>query len=301
MFRRVLPVVCLLALATATDALAQGRQGGGGRGGPGGGRGGPGGGFSRTSSPSMLLGQDSVQKELQLTTQQVQAIKSISEQQRTAMSQTYQLDREERGEKMQQISKQTETMLGQVLSPQQQQRLLQISLQQQGTRAFERPDVVQGLGLTSEQLAQIQQIRDATSAEMAELFRKQMEEIRKAAEQKVVAVFTPEQQAKWNETRGTTFEGEIVPPSRFGPPRDRSPGEEANGGTRTRSADSSSATPGDRYNARGRSSATPKSTAMTPASKKPVKKPVKAPVKKPSSAKAKQRPTQPATDTPPGS
>ena len=189
----------------------------------------------------MLLGQESVQKELQLTPTQVQALNSISEKQRTAMSQAFQLDREERGDKIQQISKQTESMIGQVLSPQQQQRLMQISLQQQGTRAFERPDVVQGLGLTPEQLAQIQQIRDATSAEMAELFRKQMEEIRKAAEQKVVAVFTPEQQAKWNETRGANFEGEIIPPSRSGPPRDRSPGEEANRGSRSRSSGSPSA------------------------------------------------------------
>ncbi|HWC89599.1 MAG TPA: hypothetical protein VG433_08090 [Pirellulales bacterium] len=242
----------------------------------------------------MLLGQDSVQKELQLTSPQVQALKTISENQRTAMSQAYQLDREERGEKIQKINQQTETMIGNVLTPQQQQRLMQISLQQQGTRAFERPDVVQGLGLTPEQLTQIQQIRDATSAEMAELFRKQMEEIRKAAEQKVVAVFTPEQQAKWNETRGSTFEGEIVPPSRFGPPRDRSPGEEANRGSRSRSSDSPSASG-------GRQSATPKAGAMTPAGKKPVKKPVKTPVKKTPTAKTKQPPAQPATNPPPGS
>lgn len=295
MYRRVLLVVCLLASGTVTDALAQGRGGFGGD--RGGGRGGPGGGFSRTSSPAMLLGQDSVQKELQLTSQQVQAVKSISEQQRTAMSQAYQLDREERGEKIQKINQQTETMLGQVLSPQQQQRLMQISIQQQGTRAFERPDVVQGLGLTPEQLSQIQQIRDATSAEMAELFRKQMEEIRKAAEQKVVAVFTPEQQAKWNETRGTTFEGEIVQPSRFGPPRDRSPGEEANRTSRSGRSSSASSS-GDRSDTRSRASAIPKATAMTPAGKKPVKKPVKTPVKKSANAKAKQ-PATPATDTAP--
>lgn len=300
MFRRVLPVVCLLALGVGSDAVAQrggGDRGGDRGGGDRGGRGGPGGGFSRSSSPTMLLGQDSVQKELQLNSQQVQALKTIFEQQRTAMSQAFQLDREERGEKIQKISQQTETMIGNVLSPQQQQRLMQISLQQQGTRAFERPDVVQGLALTPEQLTQIQQIRDATSAEMAELFRKQMEEIRKAAEQKVVAVFTPEQQAKWNETRGTTFEGEIVPPSRFGPPRDRSPGEEANRGSRSRSSNSPSAS----GSAGGRQSATPKAGAMSPAGKKPVKKPVKTPVKKTPTAKAKQPPAASATDTPPGS
>jgi hypothetical protein len=248
----------------------------------------------------MLLGQESVQKELQLTPQQVQALTSISEQQRTSMQQAFQLDREERGDKIQQINKQAENMVGQVLSPQQQQRLMQISLQQQGTRAFERPEVVQGLGLTPEQLSQIQQIRDATNEEISALFRKQMEEVRKAAEKKVEAVFTPEQAAKWTDTRGATFEGEIVQPTRFGggPPRDRSPGEEANRASRSQSQSTTTPSIATNDSGAGRSSATPRSAAMSPAAKKPVKKPVtKAPAKK-TPVSSKKTPTTP---TPPNS
>src|ERR1041385_2004098 len=96
MLRRVLPVVCLLVLMTAVEAAAQGR-----RGGPGGGPGGPGGPGGFTRSPLTLLSQESVQKELQMTPQQVQAVTTISEQQRTAMGQAFQLDREERGARMQ--------------------------------------------------------------------------------------------------------------------------------------------------------------------------------------------------------
>src|SRR6185437_10360401 len=101
MLRRVLPVACLLVVFSAVDATAQGRRGGG----PGGGPGGPGGPGGFTRSPFTLLSQESVQKELQMTPQQVQAVTTINEQQRTAMGQAFQLDREERGTRMQEISK----------------------------------------------------------------------------------------------------------------------------------------------------------------------------------------------------
>jgi len=52
----------------------------------------------------MLLSQESVQKDLQLNPQQVQALTTIFEQQRTAMSQAFQLDREERGARLQDLA-----------------------------------------------------------------------------------------------------------------------------------------------------------------------------------------------------
>ncbi|HEX4147796.1 MAG TPA: hypothetical protein VHY20_02365 [Pirellulales bacterium] len=300
MFRRALPVVCLLALVLVTESMAQdrGRGGpggssGGDRGGDRGGRGGYSGRSSR-SSPVSLLGQESVQKELQLTPKQVQALASISEQQRAAISQAYQLEREERYPKIEEINKQTEGLVGQVITPQQLQRLMQISIQQQGTRAFERPEVIEGLGLTQEQLSQISQIREATSEEMQELFRKQMEEIRKASEKKVVAVFSPQQQAQWSQVRGETFEGEIVS-TRYGSSRSsspgetiRSPGEEALRGS---SSSSQSSKPATADSTRGRPTTTPpRSAAMNAPAKKPTaaKTPAKVVPKKTTPATTKK-------------
>ncbi|HWB00139.1 MAG TPA: hypothetical protein VG713_16710 [Pirellulales bacterium] len=271
MFLRALPLVCVLIVVMVTDATAQSRRGGWSR------RGGPGG--SSRSSPTMLLGQESVQKELQLNPKQIEALTKISEQQRAAMSQLFQqdLDRDERSEQMQAIGKQAEAMVANILSPQQVQRLTQISLQQQGARAFERPEVVQGLGLTPEQLAQIEQVQEAANEEISELFRKQMEEIRKAAEQRVVqVVLNPDQAAQWNQARGETFTGEIVY-QRYGS-SSRSPGE-----TASESNASSSATqnPSDsKYKAAPGGTSAQRSTA--PNAKKPATVAPKAPpAKKP--------------------
>ena len=283
MIRRVLPGVCLLVLVSLAEARAQGW------------RGGPGGpGAPSRSSPTMLLGQESVQKELQLSPAQVQSLTAISEQQRTAMSQTFQLDRSERGARMQEISKQTDALVAQVISPQQQQRLAQISLQQQGARAFDRPDVVQGLGLSPEQLAQIKQVQESANEEMSELFRKQMDEIRKAAEKKAAAVLTPQQAAKWSEARGTTFEGEIVY-SRNGSSRSISPGEQAKGEANSPSTDPSKTPTDDKYKAAGRPPSAQKPATTNPAAKKsvPAKFPPQAPAKK-SPPAAKKPSTDPA-------
>jgi hypothetical protein len=271
MFRRVLPVVCLLVLVTVSEATAQGRRGPGGQAGPGGPGGGPGGPGGFTRSPMMLLGQESVQKELQMTTQQVQALTTIFEQQRTAMTQAFQLDREERGTRMQEIGKQAETQVAQVLNPQQQQRLTQISLQQQGTRVLDRPEVAQELGLTPEQLKQIQEIQAANTEEMNELFRKQMEQLRKAAEKKVTAVLTPQQLEKWNTARGEPFEGEIVMPRFGGPPRGTSPGEQAARDSNRPSTESSKSSSSESPSSpNGRPAANSKTTPKKPAAKTPA-------------------------------
>ena len=260
-----------------------------------------------------------MQKELKLSPQQVQAIANINEQHATPSRRPTSSIAKSAIRRSNRSTKQTEAMIGQVISPQQFQRLTQISLQQQGTCAFERPDVIEGLGLTQEQLSQIQQIRDQTSEEMQELFRKQMEEIRKASEKKVVATFSPQQQAQWNQARGETFEGEIVS-SRYGGPRSsspgeqiRSPGEEALRGSSSSSSQSAAATPtpttNPNPNMRGRPTTTQRSAAMNAPAKKPTltKTPAKTPVKKPTTAAKKPTTangtapaaTQPATPAQP--
>lgn len=290
---RLLATVSLLVLLPVVTVQAQGRRGG--PGGPGGfgGPGGPGGGMRM--SPTMLLGQESVQKELQLSPEQVKTLQAISDQQRNAMAQTFQLDREERGARMQEISKQTEAAVAQVLSPPQQQRLTQIALQQQGTRAFDRPEVVQGLGLTAEQLAQIQQIQQAANDEMNELLRKQMEEIRKSAEKKVMAtVLKPEQAAQWQEARGPVFEGEIVF-NRFGGPRETSPGEQAAREANRTTTEAPKSPTDDKYKAvePTPSTSAPKAATTKPTAKKPAATPPTA--KKPATTAAPKKTTPPAT------
>jgi len=146
--------------------------------------------------------------------------------------------------------------------------LTHINLQQQGTRVLEQPEVAQQLNLTTEQLAKIKEIQEASSEEVSALFRKQMEEIRKAAEKKVTSVFTPDQLAKWNEARGEPFTGEIVIP-RFGggPPRGTSPGEQSARPTSDAPKTDSVSGPNGRPTGNTKApakTATPKKTTTTP-------------------------------------
>src|SRR6516165_7609071 len=83
----------------ASPALAQRqRQGGGGR---------QGGGFGGMSQ-SLLLTQESVQKELKLTPDQVTKVKDMAEKQRGALQGLQGLSQEERRAKMQEMAKEND-------------------------------------------------------------------------------------------------------------------------------------------------------------------------------------------------
>jgi Spy/CpxP family protein refolding chaperone len=208
--RRVGVLVLVLGAAAMTAAPAWAQRGGGG------GRGGPGGG-----GPMFLLTQKSVQDELKLAPDQVEKIKELAQKQQEAFAGLRDLSQEERQAKMREMRQANDKALAEVLKPEQMKRLRQINLQQMGAMALGNAETAKTLGLTDEQKEKIKAIGDDARKEMQELrqsggdpddVRKKTEEIRKSSGEKMMAVLTDEQKAKWKELAGEPFKGEIRRP-----------------------------------------------------------------------------------------
>jgi hypothetical protein len=149
-------VMALAFLLGATDVLA---QPGGGRQGGRGGRGGGGGGEERSSR---LLRNEAVQKDLELSSDQIELIEGLSQgrggDRDSIMAELDGLSREERMEKMREIrDRRTEEMkkeINDILLPHQMDRLEQIVNQasaQGGARSLIGGSLANKLGITEDQ------------------------------------------------------------------------------------------------------------------------------------------------------
>jgi hypothetical protein len=186
-----------------------------------------GGPFGGRGNPAMLLRQESVQKDLKLSDEQIKKAEDVSEQMREKFQDAFSLEGEERGKKLQELRKENEKALSEILKPEQWKRLKQISYQQQGASAFADPEVAKALQLTDTQKEQIQKINQEMFGQMRELFqsgtppdeetRRKMTELRTATAEKIMKILTNDQKTKWKDMQGQPFKGEI----RFGPPRER--------------------------------------------------------------------------------
>ncbi|HMF10669.1 MAG TPA: hypothetical protein VKE94_00130 [Gemmataceae bacterium] len=184
---------------------------------------GPFGGFG--GNPVMLLGQESVQKELKLTDDQIKKVQELGEKMREKFQEIFGLDEAERPKKMQELNEENRKAIAAFLKPEQDKRLNQIIYQRQGPAAFANPEVAKALGLNAEQKDKVQTINQETGKAMRELFtpgqppddetRKKMDDLRKSSGEKLLALLTAEQKTKWKDLQGEPFKGEI----RFGPPR----------------------------------------------------------------------------------
>ncbi|MCE9554469.1 MAG: hypothetical protein K8T91_13970 [Planctomycetes bacterium] len=166
-----------------------------------------------------LLAQESVQKELKLTEEQIKTAKELGVKQRESFGGLRDLPAEERMTKIQERIKENEKALAGVIGGEQMTRLKQISLQTRGVIAFSDPTVVTALTLTDEQKDKIKAIQEEARTARGEFNREKPEEsrakieaARKAAAEKVQAVLTTEQATKWKELIGAPFTGEIKRP-----------------------------------------------------------------------------------------
>jgi len=223
---RVAMTLVLAALVAGLAAAQQQRgQRGQGRGGFGGGMFGGG----MFDAPDALLMNESVQKELKLSEDQVSKIKQVNtqlfEKHKDDFSKLQDLSQEERGEKRREIGKTMSTErkkeLAGVLKPEQEKRLKEIWIQQRGLQAFQEVDVQKELSLTDEQKETIKVIGEDSRKDMQELMQgagggrgrgfspelqKKMAAVRKEAMDKAVATLKDDQKTKWKEMTGKPFE-----------------------------------------------------------------------------------------------
>jgi len=202
----------------AGDSFAQqpgqpGRRGGQGQ--PGGGRGGMGGGMF--NNPAMLLANENVAKELNLTDEQKEKVKAardkMTEKMREAFQGGGQPDREKMQAMMKELNEESTKMLGDTLKPEQSKRLKEISYQAMGAAAFANADVQKELKITDEQKEKLTAIQNDVQKERRELMQggnardpetqKKLTALTKDANEKAMAVLTDEQKKSWKDMTGT--------------------------------------------------------------------------------------------------
>ncbi|MBV9122850.1 MAG: hypothetical protein JO112_05805 [Planctomycetes bacterium] len=192
----------------------------------------PGGRGGFNPGPLGLLQSEAVQKELNLTDDQVQQIQKIAagsrEKHRDDFQKLRDVEEADRPMKLQELRKtmndEDAKALAGLLKPEQEKRLKQLTIQREGYRAFSDPEVQKELNLTDDQKTQIQTITTDAGKETRDLFqgggapsqdsRKKMQEIQKQTTEKVQSVLTDTQKKTWKELTGEPFE---FPRGQFGP------------------------------------------------------------------------------------
>ena len=189
------------------------------------GRGRGGGIFGQVTQLS-LLGQESVQKELELVEDQVELIQEIQDRQRSAMRELFMglrdemqgMDAEERQKafegiqaEMSKSNSELEEEALQELLPHQTKRLKQIHAQAQvrrsgGPQSGRIPDaVIKELNLSDEQVEKLK----AKAEEVAKKLKEKIAKLQAQAQKEIFSsVLSDEQQAKYDELMGDQFEFE---------------------------------------------------------------------------------------------
>ena len=213
--RFAMMVAALVAFA-ASSAFAQPGGGGFGRGGFGGG----------TPDPTTYLGQEPVQKELELSGEQKTKVTELADSARQARRELFQNaqggggDFQEMQKKMTEMAEANKKKVGEILAPPQVARLdeimLQVALSQSAPGALSQASNAEKLGLTAEQKQKIADLVQKNQEKMGELFQnaqgdfqgmqEKMTKLREEQKTDAMAVLTAEQKDKLEKLQGKKFD-----------------------------------------------------------------------------------------------
>jgi hypothetical protein len=166
----------------------------------------------------VLLRHKAVRDDLKLTHREARKIHEFTEEQWKKAEQIEELaDAKERDRRYEEMTKEDEKFLDEVLTPAQHKRLDQITLQVAGLLWIRRPDVAAELKLTDEQKKKAAVYQEEARKEMEELLhsptrRDRQAELRKhyeASKKRFLDLLTDEQEAKYAEMVGPPFRGEL--------------------------------------------------------------------------------------------
>jgi hypothetical protein len=182
--------------------------------------------------PLFLVGHPGVLDDLGLSQEKRGRVRGLLrrlvEQRNSSLGQFHHLNGAQRRERFLTLARAEEAAIATVLSPGQIGRVRQIVLQLAGPRAFRQPDVVAALRLTAEQQERIRAIEKEVfpvrmhwhvPGEPSEPLPRRppgqgRQQRHKVARDRILAVLTGEQKAKWEELTGKPFTGEM--PARVG-------------------------------------------------------------------------------------
>jgi Spy/CpxP family protein refolding chaperone len=183
---------------------------------------------SRGATASQIVKRRDVQKELNLTLEQVQKLKDLDERTRQAkeadFEQLAKLDPKARDDKRMEIVRSTNQLelaeVKKILTPDQTKRLMEVTYQIAYVTSFRAEHVVESLKLTKEQQEKIRGIMQGTILDMREMFqstsgglaasREKVDALREKAMHDTLALLTADQKQKWAELQGKPFD--IKPP-----------------------------------------------------------------------------------------
>ena len=166
----------------------------------------------------ILLRQKSVQDELKLTPELVKKILEFTNNEYAAYQKVMQLDEKEREAKLEELGKKNQKFLTDNLTPAQNKRLDQITLQVTGLLQLTQPEVVKVLNLTQEQQQKFKEMQNEARKELDQIITTQDREarneklakLRADIDKKVEAALTAEQKAKARELVGEPFKGKLL-------------------------------------------------------------------------------------------
>jgi Spy/CpxP family protein refolding chaperone len=166
----------------------------------------------------LLLRQKSVQKELEITPEQIKKIHDFTHGQSEAARKLADLGAEERKEGFEKLAKQNKEFLENTLTAGQHARLHQITLQFTALHHLTHAENVKKLGLSDEQVGKLKDLQAAARKELAaviagkdrEAKKEKLAKLRVDTRTKIHDILTDEQQKKVREMAGPPFEGEII-------------------------------------------------------------------------------------------
>jgi len=194
------------------------------------------GGFGRGgnfSSPLMLINNEAVQKDLELNDEQTKKVASLSEEMRSegqtvfreaaeGLGDIQSLSEEERNSKMmaamaegtKKINEKFAPKLAEILEPEQNERLKQISWQVAGPQAYREPEVIKALGISKDQQEKIASLAEDNQKKTMELFSggggaegfEKIRELRDELATQSKDVLSVEQQDTFEKLKGKPFD-----------------------------------------------------------------------------------------------
>jgi hypothetical protein len=166
----------------------------------------------------VLLRHKAVRDDLKLTHREAKKIHEFTETQwKKALAAEDLPDAKARDQKYEEMTKEDEKFLEETLTPDQNKRLDQITLQVAGLLWIKQPEIVAVLKLTDEQKKKAGVYLDEAKKEMEELLHSpvrrdrhaEMKKHHEASKKRLLELLTDEQEAKYMEMIGAPFKGEL--------------------------------------------------------------------------------------------
>ena len=166
----------------------------------------------------MLLRQQSVQKELKMTPDEVEKVHKHCAMQWEKAEKISKLPSEaERDKEFTVLTKENDRFIETTLKKPERERLREIMLQIAGLLCLSRTDVASELGLTAEQKQKLPALQKEARHEMEQVIydtkkeqkRAKLKELRETSRQKVQQLLTDAQKTKWKQMTGKQFDGDL--------------------------------------------------------------------------------------------